>query len=89
MDSINQIFKHNIFSTNPTKFQYSKRAVEKQYRDIFATKETEINKEISMYLDVLYKDSDEELLNKTDMLKLSNAYLPITSKTIHFGDIYL
>ncbi len=90
MDGINNIFKNNIFVKNPTNFASKQKSMlNLSGNELFKTKEEDLNKEISFYLDILYKDTDENLLKKTDKLKLTNAYLPIKCQNLHYGEFYL
>ena len=58
-------------------------------KDILAKKDNDVDKEISMYLDILYKDSDDDILKKTDKMKLNGAYSPIKNKNLHYGKFFI
>ena len=58
-------------------------------KELFKTQETEINKEISKYLDILYNDSDEEILSTIEKLKLNNAYSPMRTTKIQNIGFYI
>lgn len=92
MENINSFFgERNIFATYPTSFKEKQKSISSLATKDILSKDNadEINKEISMYLDILYKDTDEELLKKTDKLKLNSAYLPIKCLTQKFNNFYL
>ncbi len=87
MESIS--FKRNIFASYPSNYQNKqKTALSLAGKDIFDKKE-DVDTEISYYLDILYKDTDEKLLKKTDKLKLSGAYSPMKCQNLHYGNFYL
>ena len=89
MDGINPFSKSDYVSypTNYSAKQKTPQAFMK--KDIFQTDEKEINKEISAYLDILYNDSDEEILSKADKLKLNSAYSPMKTTKLHYGNFFI
>ena len=89
MDGINPFAKSEYVSypTNYSAKQKTPQSLAK--KDIFKTDESEINKEISAYLDILYSDSDEDILSKMDKLKLSNAYSPMKTTKLHYGNFFI
>jgi len=95
MESINSFFTgfndKNIFATYPSEYSQKQKPVSAFCsKDLFVGNKTDdVNKEIAMYLDILYKDTDEELLKKTDKLKLNSAYLPMKCQTIQKDGFYL
>ena len=95
MESINSLFSgfngRNIFVTYPSEYAQKQKPVAAFCsKDLFVGNKTDdVNKEIAMYLDILYKDTDEELLKKTDKLKLNSAYLPMKCQTIKQNSFYL
>ena len=89
MDRINSFFK-NDFVSYPTNYAAKQKTpLSVTGKDIFKTQEKEINKEISAYLDILYKDSDDDILSKTDKLKLNSAYTPMKTTKLHYGNFLL
>ena len=79
----------NIFVSYPSNYQSKQKTIlSLAGKDIFEKNE-DIDTEISYYLDILYKDTDEKLLKKTDKLKLSEAYSPIKCQNLHYGNFYL
>lgn len=89
MDGINSFFK-NDFVSYPTNYSAKQKTPLSVWgKDILKTDEKEINKEISAYLDILYKDSDEDILSQTDKLKLNNAYSPMKATKLHFGNFFI
>ncbi|MCR4880753.1 MAG: hypothetical protein K6A44_02220 [bacterium] len=89
MDKINPFIK-NDFVSYPTNYSAKQKTpLSLAGKDIFKTDEKEINKEISAYLDILYNDSDEEILSKMDKLKLSSAYSPMKTTKLHFGNFFI
>ena len=89
MDGINP-FITNDFVSYPTNYSAKqKTTLSLTGKDIFQKNEKEINKEISAYLDILYNDSDEEILSKIDKLKLSSAYSPMKTTKLHFGNFFI
>lgn len=89
MDGINPFLKSDCVSY-PANYSAKQRTTESlAKKDIFKTDENEINKEISRYLDILFNDSDDDTLNTMDKLKLSNAYSPMKSTKLHFGNFFI
>ena len=89
MDKINP-FLNNDFVSYPANYSAKQKTPQSlAKKEIFKTDENEINKEISAYLDILYKDSDEEILSKIDKLKLSSAYSPMKTTKIHYGNFFI
>ena len=89
MDRINPFIK-NDFVSYPTNYSAKQKTpLSLKGNDIFKTDKKEVNKEISAYLDILYNDSDEEVLSKMDKLKLSSAYSPMKTTKLHFGNFFI
>ncbi len=89
MERINSLFSKNIFVSYPTNYtNKQKTALSLTGKNIFPQKE-DSNTEIAKYLDILYKDTNEEFLKKTDKLKLNNAYSPMKCQKLNYGTFYL
>lgn len=89
MEKLNFFSEHNIFASYPTVYEQKQKTTNAmQIKDLFAKHESDVNKEIAMYLDILYKDTDEEFLKRPDATK-SGAYLPLKSHTIKQSCFYL
>ena len=90
MDKINPFSNKNSFVSYPSNFNSTQKTIQSlANKDILAPKEDDINKEIAMYLDILYKDTDEDLLKPTDKLKISSAYAPLKYQKNESGIFYL
>lgn len=89
MEGINPLFKNNYVSypSNFTSMQKTPMSV--SGKTFFQTNETEINKEISMYLDILYNNSDEEVLSNIEKLKLNSAYSPMKTSKIDHNNFFI
>ena len=89
MDGINPFLK-NDFVSYPTNYSAKQKTPQSlAKKDIFKTDENEINKEISAYLDILYNDSDDDVLSRMDKLKLSSAYSPMKTTKLHYGNFFI
>ena len=89
MESINSIFMKNSFMSYPANYNAKQKTVlSLAGKDIFK-KDDGLNKEISKCLDILYNDTDKNLLKQTDKLKMRNAYSPIKTQKLHFGNFYI
>ena len=89
MDRINPFIK-NDFVSYPTNYSAKQKTpLSLTGKDIFKTDKKEVNKEISAYLDILYNDSDEEVLSKMDKLKISSAFSPMKTTKLHFGNFFI
>lgn len=89
MEKLNFFSKRNIFVSYPASCEQKPKTTNAmQIKDLFAKSESDVNKEIAMYLDILYKDTDEEFLKRPDAIK-SSAHLPIKTQTIRQTGFYL
>ena len=90
MDGINP-FSRNEFISYPANFSAKQKTPLTVFgKDILAKKDTEINNEISRYIDILYSDADNnDILHVTDKLKLNNAYSPMKSEKLHYGSFFI
>ena len=89
MEKLNFFSERNIFVSYPASCEQKPKTTNAlQIKDLFAKSESDVNKEIAMYLDILYKDTDEDLLKRPDAIK-SSAHLPIKTQTIRQTGFYL
>ena len=89
MDRINP-FSNSDFVSYPANYaSKQKTALSLAGKDVLKNNEEEINKEISAYLDVLYNQTDEEILSKADKLKLNSAYSPMKMTKLHYGNFFI
>ena len=90
MDGINPFIK-NDFVSYPANYSAKQKTPLSVFgKDILAEKDTEINEEISRYIDILYSDMDDnDILPSTDKLKLNNAYAPMKSTKLHYGKFFI
>ena len=88
MESISA-FKRNIFVSYPSNYENKQKTMlSLAGKDLFEKQEN-LDTEISYYLDILYRDTDENFLKKIDKLKLNGAYSPMKCQNLHYNNFYL
>jgi len=89
MDGINP-FSKNIFVSYPANYSAKQKTpLSVVGKDILERSNNDIDKEIATYLDILYRDTDGDILDMTDKLKLNNAYSPMKSSKLHYGKFFI
>ncbi len=84
MDSINSVFQRNIFVEKPTNYKTQQTTLLSLVgKDILAPQK-KAEEDITAYIDILYKDTDDNLLKSIDKLKLTGAYSPMKSQKLHY-----
>ena len=82
MESINSIFLKNSFVNYPNK---TKKTDKPKYKDIFDKE----NNDSCQYLDVLFSDKTEDSKDIIGLTEFFKSHLPIKSKILSFGELFL
>lgn len=85
MDNINFYHFRNDFISYPSNFCAKQKSVSSLIgKDILKADTSNIDKEISAYLDILYNDNDESKIKN-----LNSAYSPMRSSSLHYGEFFI